>query len=44
VVQLLEPCPGGAGACEVEPADLLGREDAVLVAVERDQTVALGQP
>lgn len=39
---------GQASACrarsrEVQPAQLLGREEAVLVAVERDTSVAIGE-
>src|SRR5205823_3874446 len=43
LVELREPQLGAPSGAEVEPAQLLGSEDAVLVAGERDQAVTLGQ-
>ena len=43
LVELGEPLRGAPARAEVEAAQLLGGEDAVLVAGERDQPVALGQ-
>ena len=43
LVEEREPPPRATGRAEVEAAQLLGGEDTVLVAGERDQPVALGQ-
>jgi len=44
LVELAEAALRDASALEVEPGELVGGEDAVVVAVEGDPSVALGQP